>query len=249
MGCRMAPPYANLFLFYLDCIISGFPNIRFLKRFIDDLFFIFIGSESSIRQLENLLNSLHPSIKFTLKYSRTNVEYLDLLIYLDAERKLRTSLYRKPTDCQAYLHYDSHHPHHTKTGIIYSQALRFNRLIDTDENLQHHLHILTRALLIQKYPLDVINQHVLKALTHTQNDLIYRQQRQIDPSRFHDCILLPYCRLATSYQQFLSNFYHQPRPNSTETPTVHPRIHTVFTRTPNIGDLITHTKTSLPTPQ
>ena len=249
MGCRMAPPYANLFLFFLDCIISGFPNVFFLKRFIDDLFFIFIGSESSIQKLEDLLNNLHPSIKFTLKYSRTNVEYLDLMIYLDSERKLRTSLYRKPTDCQAYLHYNSHHPHHTKTGIIYSQALRFNRLIDNDEHLKQHLHILTKALLIQNYPLDTINEYILKALSHTQNDLLHRQPRQIDPSKFHDCILLPYCRLSTSYQQFLSNFHHQPQLNPTDPPTGHPIVNTLFTRTHNIGDLITHTKTSFPTPQ
>ena len=247
MGCRMAPPYANLFLFFLDCIISGFPNIRYLKRFIDDLFFIFIGSESTIQRLQDLLNSLHPTIKFTLTYSRTSIDYLDLHIYLDAARKLRTSLYRKPTDCQSYLHYDSHHPKHTKTGIIYSQALRFNRLIDDDTELQKQLHIFTRALLVQNYPLDVINHHISKALAHTQNELLYRQKPPTDQSKFHDSILLPFCQLSTSFNQFISNFNTLPTPSTPSVPR--PQIRTLFTRTKNIGDLVTHTKTSIPTPQ
>ena len=74
---------------------------------------------------------------------------------------------RKPTDCQSYLHYKSHHPKHTKTGIVYSQALRFNGLIDSDTELHHHLHLLTKALLVQQYPLELINDFIFKALEHS----------------------------------------------------------------------------------
>ena len=45
---------------------------------------------------------------------------IDLTISLDHNRKLITTLYRKPTDCQWYLHFSSHHPEETKMGIIYS---------------------------------------------------------------------------------------------------------------------------------
>ena len=251
MGCRMAPPYANLFLYHLDCIISGFPNVYYLKRFIDDLFFIFIGSPSSIQKLERLLNSLHPTIKFTLKYSRTTIEYLDLQIYINHHRLLATSLYRKPTDCQAYLHFNSHHPLHVKTGIIYSQALRLNRLIDNDTDLQEHLHILTRALLVQGYPLDTINRNILRALEHSQHDLIYRPTIEQDTTTpFRNTIFLPYCHLSTSYRQFISSFDPPTTldiAEGTAEPTIsRPRINTTFSRSKNIGDLVTHTHTSTP---
>ena len=45
-------------------------------------------------------------------------------MYIDSKNRLQTILYKKPTDCQNYLHGKSAHPFSLKKSISYSQALR-----------------------------------------------------------------------------------------------------------------------------
>ena len=73
MGTRMASPYGNLFMSKEErTIILTFLNLNyFWKRFIDDIFFIFLGSHSQLKSLMTFMNT----IKFTflnLENSRQN---------------------------------------------------------------------------------------------------------------------------------------------------------------------------------
>ena len=73
MGTRMASPYANLFMSKEErTTILTFLNLNyFWKRFIDDIFFIFLGSHSQLKSLMTFMNT----IKFTflnLENSRQN---------------------------------------------------------------------------------------------------------------------------------------------------------------------------------
>ena len=43
-------------------------------------------------------------MKFDFKFSKENIEFLDTLVYIDRKNRLQTTLYKKPTDCQNYLH-------------------------------------------------------------------------------------------------------------------------------------------------
>ena len=63
------------------------------------------------------LNEFHPSLKFTYEYSRTKVNFLDVVVEIDAGQ-LISSPYFKSTDCHQYLHYESSHPAHFKTGGV-----------------------------------------------------------------------------------------------------------------------------------
>ena len=122
MGIRMAPPYANLFMGNEErTIILNFLHlIYFWKRFIDDIFFIFLGSHSQLNSLMTFMNTISPTIKYTFTYSEEPATFLDVQIYLYKNRKLKTKLYRKSTDCMTLLHFHSHHPISCKEGIIYS---------------------------------------------------------------------------------------------------------------------------------
>ena len=92
-------------------------------------------------------------------------------IYLSETRKLKTKLYRKPTDSMTLLHFHSHHPLSCKEGIIYSQALRYN-IISEDHILQAELNNLTRILLACAHPLHLIIKNIKKVLTHSRNYLL-----------------------------------------------------------------------------
>ena len=49
------------------------------KRFLDDCFIPWTKSKSDLLELNNLLNNLHPDIKFTMEYSNVQQPFLDVL--------------------------------------------------------------------------------------------------------------------------------------------------------------------------
>ena len=98
---------------------------------------IWTKSEKYLIEFLNELNTKHTSIKFEFKYSRQQIEFLDTLVYID-NNKLQTTLYKKPTDRQNYLHSESEHPYSLKKSIAYSQALRIKRICSTQNEFEKH---------------------------------------------------------------------------------------------------------------
>ena len=139
MGTKCAPPYANIFMGVFE-ERHIYPKIlhktRLYLRYIDDIIFIWKGTEKELKKFLEEINLQHPTIKFDHKYSRSNIEFLDLMIYKDTHGKLATKLYSKPTDRQAYLHKSSAHPHHLKKSIPYGQALRMRRICTNLEEFE-----------------------------------------------------------------------------------------------------------------
>ncbi|XP_065682361.1 uncharacterized protein LOC136095559 [Hydra vulgaris] len=183
MGTRMAPPYANLFMGRIDeKIIDQFSMwISFYKRFIDDIFFIFHGPPEILTQVFEFMNAIHPTIKFTFNNSTTSIHFMDLTINKKLDGQLETTIYKKATDTTALLHYNSFHPPHQKSNLIYSQALRYNKNISNNYNLIKELKQLAQILVIRGYPIQSINKGFKQALRHTQHELInnkYKEERE-----------------------------------------------------------------------
>ena len=80
MATRMAPPYANLFMGKEERTkIPIFIHlIYFRKCFIDDIFFIFLGSHSQLDSLMTFMNTISSTIKYKFTYSEQTVTFLDL---------------------------------------------------------------------------------------------------------------------------------------------------------------------------
>ena len=136
MGTICAPSYANIFMseFEEKHIYPLIKNKSVIYlRYIDDIFMVWIKSESELRHFMNEINQKHQSIKFDFKFSKESIEFLDTLVYIDSKNRLQTTLYKKPTDCQNYLHAKSAHPFSLKKSIPYSQALRIKRICSTFE--------------------------------------------------------------------------------------------------------------------
>ena len=75
---------------------------------------------------------MHPTIKFTVDWSKTLVNFLDVTVSV-TEGVIETDLYVKSTDSQQYLLSSSCHPCYCKKDIPYSQALRRNRICSNNE--------------------------------------------------------------------------------------------------------------------
>ena len=127
-GTKFAPPYAFIYIDYMENQFLKNEQIRswIWLRYIDDIFLILTASKKELDAfLERIIN-FHPNLKFTHKRSREEINYLDVTVRVNHVEFI-TDLYCKPTDGHQYLHYESCHGSHTKSSIIFSQALRIRR--------------------------------------------------------------------------------------------------------------------------
>ena len=163
MGTICAPSYANIFMEHFEKT-HIYPLIenktKLYLRYIDDIIMIWTGSENELFNFLNDLNKKHRSIKFDYKYSTKKIEFLDTQLYITEECKLETTLYRKPTDCQNYLHASSNHPYSLKKSIPYSQALRIKRICTSTEEYKTHCTALCQQLVEKRYNANLIKEQI-----------------------------------------------------------------------------------------
>ena len=107
-------------------------------RFIDDISMVLTKSENELKPFINETNKKHDSITFGFKFSKEKIEFLDTLVYKDHNNRLQTTLYKKPTYRQTYLHAKSAHPLSLKKSIPYSQSLRIIRVCSTFDEYKKH---------------------------------------------------------------------------------------------------------------
>ena len=91
------------------------------------------------------LNEKHKKIKFDFQISPRKIAFLDAMLYKDENNNIQTTLYRKPTDQQAFLHAKSEHPRSLKNSIPYSQALRLKTICSTSTEFDRIVLSLNRS--------------------------------------------------------------------------------------------------------
>ena len=111
------------------------------------LFLMWNEREEELLSFIEDLNKMHPSIKFHLKYSKTEIEFLDTKIYKHTNGKLCLTINRKPTDRQNYLHFKSVHPPSLKKTIPHSQVLCISKICTETNEMTKHLAQLKEAFL------------------------------------------------------------------------------------------------------
>ena len=119
-GVPLSLVIANLFMeFFEDLAIntSSFQPSLWLQ-YIDDTFVIWTHGDKHLHSFWNHLNSIRPSIQFTMEEeSEGSIPFLDVLVRR-REQQLETSVYRKATHTDSYIHYVSNHHPATKISII-----------------------------------------------------------------------------------------------------------------------------------
>jgi len=176
MGSRVAPNYANLFMFEIDEEIQKEERdglIQEFLRFIDDILFFWLGTETALKAWIEKINTLFPTIKFTADYDFTTktCNYLDLTITVK-NGLITTDLYRKPTDAIKYLLPTSSHPSHISRNIPLSLAYRIRRICSEEETTRFRMSDLKKMLLKRKYRPNVINSAIEKAMSIPRSSLL-----------------------------------------------------------------------------
>ena len=119
MGSPLSPVLANLYMEYFEEMALGSTSLKpsMWLRYVDDTFILWPHQED-VQILLDHVNSIRPSIPFTMEKEQDNkLPFLDVLV-TRTEQGFRSSVYRKPTFTGQYLNFNSHHPYTVKKGIV-----------------------------------------------------------------------------------------------------------------------------------
>jgi hypothetical protein len=154
MGKPSSPTFACLFVGMLEAMMlgawerqgGGRPDL--LRRFIDDLFFLWRHGREELDRFVGHLNSSHRTVKFemSVNFEARSVDFLDLTVYIDNNGFIQTTLFEKPCRVVSYLLPSSCHPSFITKNIPYSLAFRLVRIESTAEGLEKNLMKLQQEL-------------------------------------------------------------------------------------------------------
>jgi hypothetical protein len=126
----------------------------------------------NLQHFVDAINSLHPSIRFTIEVSKSEtingiivqvLNFLDIRIILHPSGKIETDIYYKPTNSHDYLSYYSHHPNHTKKNIVYGLAKKIVEFVSNYDTEERRLQELYDFLIACDYPPSVIRKGIRNA--------------------------------------------------------------------------------------
>nr|XP_048695288.1 dnaJ homolog subfamily B member 13 isoform X5 [Caretta caretta] len=137
-------------------------NSLLYLRYIDDTFIIWTHGKEALEEFHHDFNNFHPTINLSLVQSTQEIHFLDTTVLIN-NGHINTTLYRKPTDRYSYLHASSFHPDHTTRSIVYSQALRYNRICSNPSDRDKHLQDLCQAFLQLQYPPAEVKKQIDRA--------------------------------------------------------------------------------------
>ena len=135
MGSPVSPIIADIFMDHFEkhafetAISSNISIPTVHIRYVDDCLEVFEKNEGKLQSYVGFLNSIHPNITFTYETEENGcLPFLDVLLTRQEEGDIRTSVYRKPTHTNAYVHQRSNQSIRVKKGMIKGQLLRAKRV-------------------------------------------------------------------------------------------------------------------------
>ncbi len=160
-GCPMGSPIsmtmANLVMEDLENrIFSSSNDVLMWRRFVDDTFVIL--PEKYIPSFFSYINSMEESITFTMeKENDDQLSFLDVLVKREPDFTFSTCVYRKPTNTDRYLQFDSHHPRSHKRAVLQTLVDRATKISNNEHARNRELNHVKDILRQNGYP-----QHFLR---------------------------------------------------------------------------------------
>ena len=195
MGSPISPIVANLYMedFEIRAIQSS-PNPPLLwRRFVDDTFVIM--KKGHREEFLQHLNSVDKNIQFTSEEPGPEgaLPFLDILIKPDQEGRLHTTVYRKPTHTDQYLHWDSLHPISSKYSMVGALQHRTRTICSDHQLFKEEEEHLTKALMKCNYPMWALNRVRMK-----MNSTAHKNKNKAGPTQPNNTprphITVPYYR-------------------------------------------------------
>ena len=171
-GGSLSVSLANIAVYYvLRSVIYNSPDtpdsLMALKRFVDDLTGLWVGSEEDFIIWSDQVNERlgdfglsikdSPDIKWDFKKPGEYTTFLDINYSFDLSSGLITDVNIKKTDARTFLHFSSYHPRQTFKSIVYSQCLRYRRIINEHIRLVRRLDELGKCFINSGYPKKMVS--------------------------------------------------------------------------------------------
>ena len=158
MGSPLGPVLAGICMVELEreMIPTLIAQVKFWKIYVDDT--IAVVKIGSVEYILSKLNSYHPNIQFTHEIEQDHqLAFLDVLVKHDSE-SIQTSVYRKITNTDVYIHWDAFAPISWKRSTLKTITKRAYLVCSTIRSLDLELrHIRNAFININGYPKWLVN--------------------------------------------------------------------------------------------
>ena len=163
MGSPLGPILANVFLGYCETRIPPDEWPALYRRYVDDTFSLFLGGIAESLRFLSRLNSLHPSLQFTMEgENEGKLPFLDVMVLREFDR-YATTIYRKPTFTGLYTRWDSYCARGRKIALVRSLVSRAQKIC-SPEYLDNEVNTLKSIFLGNGYPPPVIERVIADTL-------------------------------------------------------------------------------------
>jgi hypothetical protein len=143
---------------------------KFYRRYLDEGMIFWDTRLGPFEDVFEIMNSMYPTISFTMERDNNKLPYLDIEIYR-TDSGFKTTVYNKPTDSGNYLPFSSNHPRHTRKNIPFSLARRVRALTDDDEISLQKLDDLSTKLKDSGYPSGLVHCAMDAAMSMSVSEL------------------------------------------------------------------------------
>ncbi len=117
MGYPISGFIAEVVLQRLEKVVFAVISPKFWKRYVADTFVII--KQDNLLAFHQLLTTTLPGITFTMETATENkLPFLDVLVHKLPSGTFETSVYRKATNADIVLHYDSNSPASHKRSCV-----------------------------------------------------------------------------------------------------------------------------------
>lgn len=170
MGNPLSPTIADIVLdTLLDDVVNELQSknikIKFLTKYVDDLFAVINKSDVSI--IQKTLNAYHQKIQFTVENEKDGtIHYLDMSV-TNVNGKIITNWYSKPISSGRMINYHSTQPLRVKLNTATNFIKKVFQLSD-DKYTGQNINKIRRILNLNNYPTYIIN-NLIQSYLKTKN--------------------------------------------------------------------------------
>ena len=222
MGSLISPLIANIFMEEFEVKALSFtPTPSLWLRFVDDTFVI-NRAEHSQAPLQHI-NSQDPLIQFTVEPTQQgSLSFLDTLVTIEQDNTFSTTVYRKPTHTDQYLHWNSNHHITAKQSVFNTLTHRAKIVSSSQDKLDQELQHIKTALQHCQFPNWALNQWLHKFINPNQptnhNSTNNTNQQDNNPNKRNMTIVVPYMpRIGEKFKKLCKNKGIQVPYNGTNT--------------------------------
>ena len=164
MGSPLGSLMANIFMCELEnTLVPTMANeLEEWTRFVDDTFALI--DPSALERILQKLNSYDPKIQFTYEEEKNGmIPFLDVLIKKTDENQLKTTVYRKKTNNNVYMNWNSFSPRTWKIGTLRNLIRRAMMICSDTDDLETEIKHLERVFCeINEYPTKIVKKIIVE---------------------------------------------------------------------------------------